>query len=161
MSQSIAQSEVGKNAEISRSIKDRAKLFARFAQLGNRARDNHSWFLAAIYYEEALRIDPDKPAYWVQFGHALKESGERGRAEDAYWTALRLDPTNADTFLQLGHLLKIQGQHEDALGAYARAMELAPGDMGVSKEFANLQSSHEKEQALKAARGRETARKNQ
>src|SRR5437867_9090845 len=38
---------------------------------------------------------------WVQYGHALKESGRPREAEAAYRTAIAYDPVNADARLQL------------------------------------------------------------
>lgn len=123
------------------SKQDEARLFARFAALGDRARDARMWFIAAVYYEEALHLDPGQSPYWVQYGHALKESGERMRAEAAYRRALALDPTNADTHLNLGHLLKILERPHEALESYANALELAPEDGEIIDQFARLKST--------------------
>ncbi len=114
----------------------RANIFTRFAALGDRARDQREWFVAAVYYEEALRYDPRSAAYWVQFGHALKESGDPVLAEAAYRKALVIEPGNADTHLQLGHVLKTLSQSREALESYAKAHELAPEVEIIRKEFA-------------------------
>jgi O-antigen biosynthesis protein len=98
--------------------------------LADRARDAGQWELAAQLYRQALDRDPRNPPIWVQYGHALKESGELrdpeklAQAEVAYRRALSLDPGMADTFLQLGHVLKLQGETEEAQAAYLRAFAL-------------------------------------
>jgi tetratricopeptide (TPR) repeat protein len=93
---------------------------------GDQARDAGRWDLAARHYRRALERMPKAPATWVQYGHALKESGDPAAAEAAYRRALALDPQTADTWLQLGHALKLQGRLEEAGAAYARCLALAP-----------------------------------
>ena len=96
------------------------------------ARDARQWELAAQLYRRALHRNSHDPGSWVQYGHALKESGELrdpaklAQAEFAYRRALSLDPSTADTHLQLGHVLKLQGKIEEAQAAYLRAFALDP-----------------------------------
>jgi tetratricopeptide (TPR) repeat protein len=59
---------------------DTNKLLSR----ADRARDSRDWLSAARYYREALDLQPDNPPVWVQYGHALKESGNLVEAENAY-----------------------------------------------------------------------------
>jgi tetratricopeptide (TPR) repeat protein len=100
--------------------------------LADRARDAGQWELAARLYRKALDQDSLNPPIWVQYGHALKESGglqdphKLAQAEIAYRRALSLDPSVADPHLQLGHILKLQGKIEDAKAAYLRAFALDP-----------------------------------
>ena len=73
-----------------------------FVDLANRARDARQWELAAQLYRKALDRYPRNFGIWVQYGHALKESGELrdpdklAQAEVAYRRALSLDPGAAD-----------------------------------------------------------------
>jgi len=66
------------------------------------------------------------PEMWVQYGHALKESGNVGEAEAAYRKSINLDPNSADAHLQLGYALKIQGRIDEAVSAYFRSLALDP-----------------------------------
>ena len=104
----------------------------------DRARDARDWVLAARYYREALDHKPDTPAIWVQYGHALKESGNVAEAENAYRKSLELDAEIADTHLQLGHALKIQGRRIEAGTAYLRALALDPALDHASVELRAL-----------------------
>jgi tetratricopeptide (TPR) repeat protein len=112
--------------------------------LADRARDARQWELAARLYRKALDRNPENPAIWVQYGHALKESGELqdpdklAQAEIAYRRSLSLDPGVADSYLQLGHVLKIQGRAEEAKAAYLQAIALLSSLDGVAKELAQL-----------------------
>jgi tetratricopeptide (TPR) repeat protein len=104
----------------------------------DRARDARDWVTAARYYRKALDQNPDNPPIWVQYGHALKESGSLSEAEDAYRKSLELDGDVADTHLQLGHSLKIQGRKIEASAAYLRALALDPGLDHASAELKAL-----------------------
>jgi O-antigen biosynthesis protein len=112
--------------------------------LADRARDAQQWELAARLYREALDQNPHNPPIWVQYGHALKESGglrdpdKLAQAELAYRRALLLDRGAADSYLQLGHVLKIQGRTQEARGAYLRAFALDPALDNASFELAQL-----------------------
>jgi len=103
-----------------------------FVDLADQARDAGQWEFAAQLYRQALDRDPHKPPIWVQYGHALKESGELrdpdklAQAELAYRRALSLDSGAADTYLQLGHAQKLQGKTEEAQAAYLSAFTLDP-----------------------------------
>jgi tetratricopeptide (TPR) repeat protein len=100
--------------------------------LADRARDAAQWELAAVLYRQALDRNSRDSSIWVQYGHALKESGELrdpeklAQAETAYRKALSLNPGVADWFLQLGHVLKLQGEIEEAEASYLRAFVLDP-----------------------------------
>jgi tetratricopeptide (TPR) repeat protein len=93
---------------------------------------------AAQYYRKALDQEPNNPPIWVQYGHALKESGNLGEAENAYRKSLELDADVADTHLQLGHVLKIQGRRIEASAAYLRALVLDPALDHASIELRSL-----------------------
>jgi tetratricopeptide (TPR) repeat protein len=92
----------------------------------DRARSARQWPVAARLYRKALDRNPDNPLIWVQYGHALKESGDPAAAERAYRAALSYAPGVADTHLQLGHVLKLQGKTGEAQAAYLRAFALDP-----------------------------------
>jgi tetratricopeptide (TPR) repeat protein len=109
-----------------------------FISRADRARDSRDWVSAAGYYRKALDQKPDDPPIWVQYGHALKESGDLGEAENAYRKSLDLDAYVADTHLQLGHALKIQGRKIEASAAYLRALALDPALDNASFELRNL-----------------------
>ena len=91
--------------------------------LADRARDAGQLELAVRLYRRSLEQNPLSPPIWVQYGHALKESGELrdpaklAQAEIAYRRAVSLDPATPDPYLQLGHVLKLQGRRGEAEAA--------------------------------------------
>jgi Tfp pilus assembly protein PilF len=89
--------------------------------LADRARDARQWDAAVRHYRTALARNPRNPPIWVQYGHALKETGSYVAAEAAYHRAIAGDPTAADPYLQLGHVVKLQGRTQEAKAAYLRA----------------------------------------
>jgi tetratricopeptide (TPR) repeat protein len=84
------------------------------------------WPRAARLYRKALRRVPDAPAIWVQYGHALKETGDVAGAEIAYRRAIALAPDAAEWHLFLGEALLRQGRTEEARAALLRCEQLDP-----------------------------------
>jgi glycosyltransferase involved in cell wall biosynthesis len=117
---------------------DGKNLQKKLLSRADRARDSRDWSSAARCYREALDLRPDNPVIWVQYGHALKESGNLPEAERAYRTSLDLDADVADTHLQLGHALKIQGRKIEAEVAYFRALALDPTMEHATRELQAL-----------------------
>src|SRR5438128_141783 len=111
-----------------------ASLIAR----ADRARDARDWQSAARLYGEALAASPERPDIWVQYGHALKESGRRDEAEQAYRKSLAISADEADTHLQLGHLLKLTGRTDEAGESYLRALQLDPDQDDATRELNRL-----------------------
>ncbi len=91
----------------------------------DRARDLGQLEIAARLYRRALDRNPGNPAIWVQYGHVLKEAGQRD-AELAYRQALAHAPRLREAHLQLGHVLKLRGKTEAARQAFLRAFALDP-----------------------------------
>lgn len=105
---------------------------------GDRARDAKKWQLAARHYRKALARNPLDAPCWVQYGHALKETGCLPESEAAYRRSLACAPDIADTHLQLGHVLKLQGRAKAAQAAYLRAFALDPNMPAPTEELAGF-----------------------
>jgi tetratricopeptide (TPR) repeat protein len=111
---------------------------SRLVTKADEANKGRNWPVAAACYARALAKSPSLAPIWVQYGHALKELGDRGMAEVAYREAIRLEPNNPDTHLQLGHLLKLLGRVEAARAAFQRSAELDPSQVHIRRELALL-----------------------
>ena len=81
---------------------------AKLLSEADQARDARKWGEAAELYASYLKLRRADAPIWVQYGHALKESGKLDEAESAYEQSLVLSPDVADTHLQLGHLCKLR-----------------------------------------------------
>src|SRR6266850_4034532 len=97
------------------------------------ARVAGEWQLAAALYRIALKRTPNRPPIWIQYGHALKESGSPAEAENAYRAAIAYGPADADAHLQLGHVRKLQGKRYEAEAAYRRARALDPSSLDAAR----------------------------
>jgi len=104
----------------------------------DRARDERRWAEAADRYRTYLVNRPDDSAIWVQFGHALKESGNLAEAEGAYLRSLELAPEVADTHLQLGHLYKKRRNVSKAVEAYRQALKTDGSLLDARRELISL-----------------------
>lgn len=113
----------------------------RANRLADSLRDRRLWREAANAYAGVLRLAPKRSDIWVQYGHALKESGDVAGAKAAYDRALDLDPKPADTWLQLGHALKLLEHREEAIRAYACALQRQPDLTGAVNEIIELSDS--------------------
>ena len=102
------------------------------------ARDTNDWHKASRLYKGALELVPEDPTIWVQYGHALKESGQIGAAEAAYRKSVALAPNVSDTHLQLGNALKLLGKLDDARSDYAMALTLDSSNIHAAKEFSAI-----------------------
>lgn len=102
---------------------------------GNAERDRQNWIAAAGHYKRALKLAPKNQPIWVQYGHALKESGQLSAAEDAYRRAVQLQPQDSDAHLQLGHCLKVRGNLTSAMGSYLESVRLDPQNRNARFEL--------------------------
>ncbi len=82
------------------------------------------WSTAADRYGDVLAHRPDDQSAWVQYGHALKESGNPERAIAAYARAIAIDPSVGDVYLHIGHVHRMLGHRDDAIQSYRQALNL-------------------------------------
>jgi tetratricopeptide (TPR) repeat protein len=87
------------------------------ARLAVRRRD---WRVSERRHGRILLREPDRSRVLVQFGHALKEQGERDLAAAAYARAIRLDPADHDAANHLFHVLRALGRDAEAAALDAR-----------------------------------------
>ena len=90
---------------------------------------------ASSSFEEAAQIDPHSVDTWINYGVALKESGELEKAEDCYRRALEDAPDDPVIHNNLGNVVATLGRAEEAIKHYRRAVEL---DSAYADAKANL-----------------------
>ena len=91
---------------------------------GDTERDRANWPAAAYFYASVLKRRPDDAPIWMQYGHALKESGLFAEAQKSYERVIELSPTDAEARLQLAILLKIRGDFAGATAMFTQAQGL-------------------------------------
>ena len=120
----------------------------REVRRANDARDCGDWGIAAERYRQAIRLDPDNAALWMQVGHACKEAADLEGARVAYARAESLVPDDVDTHIQLGHFHKLIGQNEHAARYYQAAVDGGSSDEHAL-HFLAKRDLHEVEAASK------------
>lgn len=98
--------------------------FRRIAASASRAAANRNWAYAARTYSRAIALKPEAPWIWVQYGHALKESGSLEEAAHAYQMALSRNETDEETYYHLAELLRKLGRDKDVDYVLRRVIEL-------------------------------------
>lgn len=83
---------------------------------------------ALVQYQEALRIDPNRPAVHNNIANVLSTMGQREQALTHYQEALRLQPGAPLAHLNLATLLIEMGRHDEGMRQYAETAQLAPDD---------------------------------
>ena len=111
---------------------------AKLLSEADQARDARKWGEAAELYASYLKLRRADAPIWVQYGHALKESGKLDEAESAYEQSLVLSPDVADTHLQLGHLRKIKRNFSGAVAAYREALRIDKNFLDARRELSAL-----------------------
>ncbi len=104
----------------------------------DQARDARKWNQAAELYAGYLKLRRADAPIWVQYGHALKESGKLDEAESAYEQSLLLSPDVADTHLQMGHLRKRKRNFSGAVRAYREALRIDRNFLDARRELSAL-----------------------
>jgi len=97
----------------------------------SKARD---WPRAVRLYRKALRRVPDAAEVWVQYGHALNETGDVTGAASAYRRAVELAPEIGERHLFLGQALARQGRMDEARAVLLRAEQLDPALLRQKQE---------------------------
>lgn len=70
---------------------------------------------AIEWLQDAVAIDPDLAAGWVNLGVALRRSGDSDGAKRSYRRALEEDPQTLSAYHNLAALLRLEGQEEEAM----------------------------------------------
>lgn len=111
-------------AELSAPLTGRRRSAQELKRQAEKARTQRDWPLDMFYRRQICALEPTKPGAWIQYGHALKESGFHERAGEAYGKARDLDGGSAEAALQLGHLAKIRGDFDTAAREFEAAAAL-------------------------------------
>jgi Flp pilus assembly protein TadD len=93
------------------------------------------------WLRKAVVIDPDLGRAWVNYGVALRRTGDLAGAETAYRKALEVEPTAVSAYQNLAMLLRLRGQDSEAgdllalsdrLGTRNPFIYLALGDLSLA-----------------------------
>ncbi len=88
------------------------------------------------YLRDALKLDPEMVAAWLDLGGAGVELADDALAREGFETVARLDPTNGLVRMALGVLEERRGDFDAAERWYREAVTLAPEEVDGWRRFA-------------------------
>jgi tetratricopeptide (TPR) repeat protein len=77
---------------------------------------------AKVFYETALKIDPNDSVAWSHIGNMFAFEGKQEEAMKAYNRALEIDPRNAEAWNNKGAVYQSLRMYEDALISFDKAI---------------------------------------
>jgi O-antigen biosynthesis protein len=104
---------------------DSAEVYVR---AGNALVQQQQWQQAISVYNQALKLDPNRPDIYRQTAKIIAKLGQKDAAADYWYRALGLEGKQASPteYLQLGHLWCELTQIDRAVDCYRRALQLQP-----------------------------------
>src|SRR5439155_14469662 len=96
-------------------------------------------FRAVRYYRQALRLDPDQPRWWADFGRLLLQVGKPEKGVVALKKALSLDPDNPVIVAKLVEGLCLADRAGEARKALRDARFRNPNDARFRKLWNDFQ----------------------
>jgi Flp pilus assembly protein TadD len=103
-----------------------ARLVAALPRSSLDAADAETAARAMGDFEEAVRLDADRPGAWTELGDIRATRGQRDAAFDAYRTALTLDSTYLPAHLNLAELYRALGDDPMEERTLGIALEVQP-----------------------------------
>lgn len=94
--------------------------------LGNTYEENGKPELAAVHYENSLRITPGSIPVLKEMGRLQAREGKTDQAELRFRKILQLHPGDLDARLGLAYALELEAKTEEARKAYAAILQAAP-----------------------------------
>jgi cytochrome c-type biogenesis protein CcmH/NrfG len=96
------------------------------AEIGKIYYQTRQFTMAAKYYEDSVRVQPDAVVL-VKLGGAYHLDGDDDRAIGAWDHALRLDPKNPDALFNIGIVKwQAQGDRKGAIAAWQKLLQTNP-----------------------------------
>lgn len=93
---------------------------------------------AKVFYETALKIDPNDSVAWSHIGNMFAFEGKQEQAMKAYDRALEIDPKNAEAWNNKGAVYQSLKMYEDALISFDRAISCDPNSFDAHMNKARL-----------------------
>lgn len=112
---------------------DAQKLIRR----GNIYRDNNYLEQAKLYYQKALRLDPQNKVASLELGRSYKLNAEYEKAQEIFLAGFRLDADDEVLQNELADLVIKQNKIEKTLQYYSSLLDEFPNNDYVRKQLSN------------------------
>lgn len=97
---------------------------------------------ALEWLRKSVAIDPELGGAWINYGVALRRSGDTQGAEAAYRKALEVDPNALSAYQNLAALLRLQGQDKEAADLLSVSSRLGSRNPFIYLTLGDLSLSH-------------------
>lgn len=121
-------------AALEARLRDNPRDWQTLVQLANFHYDRQQWQQAALYYGQAVAIDPTNPDLLTDYGTALHYSGRHEQGIARFEEALQRDPKHLNAHFNLAIVLTQLGRGAEAVEWWEKFLALAPA--GEQADFA-------------------------
>merc|ERR1719266_1076368 len=108
-------------------------------------RSQHS--KAVLYFQRALKLNPNNLSAWTLLGHEFMELKNKSAAIQSYRQAIEVNPRDYRAWYGLGQTYEILKMHSYCLYYYKKAQELRPNDsrmlMALGDSYEKLDRPHD------------------
>jgi tetratricopeptide (TPR) repeat protein len=89
-------------------------------------------------FQEAVRLEPDVPDFFVGEGLAYYRLNDPDRAVETLKKAIQLDPKRPDAYKIIGDIYYQRDEIEMAIGYYEKGLDLDPSDQALRQHLAQV-----------------------
>jgi len=89
-------------------------------------------------FQEATRLEPDEPDFFVGEGLAYYRLNDSDRAVETLKKAIELDPKRPDAYKIIGDIYYQRDEIEMAIGYYEKGLDLDPSDQALRQHLAQV-----------------------
>lgn len=97
---------------------------------------------ALEWLRKAVAIDPEHGGGWINYGVALRRSGDASGAEAAYRKALEADPHALSAYQNLAALLRLQGHEKEAADLLKLSSQLGSRNPFIYLSLGDVSLAH-------------------
>jgi len=102
---------------------------------------------AVLYFQRALKLNPNYLSAWTLMGHEFMELKNKSAAIQSYRHAIEVNPRDYRAWYGLGQTYEILKMHSYCLYYYKKAQELRPNDsrmlMALGDSYEKLERPHD------------------
>lgn len=102
---------------------------------------------AVLYFQRALKLNPNYLSAWTLMGHEFMELKNKSAAIQSYRSAIEVNPRDYRAWYGLGQTYEILKMHSYCLYYYKKAQELRPNDsrmlMALGDSYEKLDRPHD------------------